>query len=291
MRQISIFLILLAAFTLLRYPYTFLPLQLASKLESIARQAKVPLAVDNPQIHFPLHILIERVQTSLQIARTQVPLEARNVDVSISPLRLALLTVVGEYKARVFGASVHGELSKGLFSDSFYLDTAIDGLEAAQVYEVLPYLSSGVFDILWMGHVHPSSQAADGKFSLSLRDGVYPGGDKVMGLIALPKVESIALTLAGAIQGKTLSISALSLNSSLGELDGTGTVTLSGQRIESVNAELLLSLSADATRQFGGFLALAAKPPAPATTRTWRLRIEQKVGQTLPVITTSASAQ
>ena len=73
---------------------------------------------------------------------------------------------------------------------------------------------------------------------------------------------------------KEISIERFDLNSSVGSLEGGGSLSLNEeQKISSGDLEALISLTEEGHQSFGGFIALRANQPVDTPNRNWIVRI------------------
>ncbi len=284
-RQASIFFGLLLIVALVRLPYGSYRSSLLPWMKARAGEARI-LNFDSEDISlsFPAELQITKLSGFIPAGRFPVPLLVDRVSASLRFFQLlrmqtAVDTVIDLYQGKLL---LH--VSRSLFGGSLHFDLKGSGLQlyAHPMLQGLGLQGKLALDVSADAEQDPIGPADidQGKASIRLTEGYFPGENPWLSLIKLPAISNIeANARAETKQGK-FSVPEITLSSSLLSASGNGRGEFDklGQIAQS-HFDFKLKLSPSGVSSIGGFLALGAgiSPEKPAS--EWTITTDSQWGR------------
>lgn len=247
-----------------------------------ARQVGILLEAESVELRPVANLRFKNLGTVFPIGRFPFPLQIADGTLSLGVMKLALLKSVIDLDAQAYGGFLSGEIERPFSGNGASLDFTGSKIQLSAhplgtgfgVSGELSFSSSGAWN-----DTSVSPFPNDGKFQIDLKQGSYVGGHKLFGLVALPAVSDLSVSVPGQIKSGRISIPRATLVSSLGtgELRASGSVPAVGLT-PTFSGEYSLSLNEAGAKIFAGYLQLLAQGKGTPTTRNWSGRFELKNG-------------
>lgn len=283
LQQLLIFFGLVVALGVLRAPYFVAPTLIDRSLQSVARQQRVELQTSSASFAFPAQYSVASATLRFPNETLPTPVVLSNVSANLSPGPLFRGQLDSTFNFSLYNGVGTGVVRRSFFNETLSIASTLREVNLASLPSPFPIRIDGIATITWNGTVDPKTQSANGEFSAEISNGHYPGGYKVMGLVEVPEISDLTLQLKGSINGNSLTIPELGLQSSLGTAAASATLSLStARKIESMAAQVRLKLSAVGAQKFSALLQLAANGKGRPDTSGWLVDVTQSKNQKFP---------
>ncbi len=296
------FLVLLAVFAVIRFPYDEYAEDLFSQVKENARKQGLFLDAAQVDLQFPGRVVLNTVKVVLPFSPWPIPLHFDRT--TIIPRLTSLLRLRQGWRGTLDLYNGALKLSFAQLGEKEQIQLNAEGraidlgqhplLSSSGINGLLAITLDGVFrertdPARKTRPLEPQFTVERAEASVSVENGSYRGGGKIAGFVAVPAATSINLALKAVVDGSRVTVPELRCFSSLGEVTGTGTLhTLELVRIQSMKWDLTLKLTPQGAQAFGGYFALAARLPVEQNVRNFRIAIEQLKGDSVPRLAVSA---
>jgi type II secretion system protein N len=275
LRQFSIFIALLAAFTIIRFPYDSYSTDIEAYIKKQASLRKVLVDIDHLKLSMPPALSFDRIGIlfpaflgSLHAVPVPVVLDSGLIRLRLFPL--LLLRVEGAGHISLYGGTSDLVATKHLLQHQFDFNFTAKDLDVSKHPFFSGIDASGIANVRFNGEDLGSGKQR-GYMSLQLKDASY-GGGMLQSLIKIPSISDAMLSLSLKLKKTEIAIEKCELLSSVGSVSchGTGDISTSGS-VERFSGSALIRLSGDGIDAFSGYLALLAKRNPDEKVRNWAL--------------------
>lgn len=239
----------------------------AQKLTQIAAYKARPLGIElsfeNPRLG-AISLSSDRVGVIFQ--QTLFSLLLNSAQLSLNPSSLFLLNPEIQFSGDTYGGKITGRTSLGGLTSSPRVTLWGYSIEIGQHPQVAAFGIEGQLNITdsWF-EINPSI-APQAELHMTIINGKKPDVTSLnlepFGApfkITLPAIPWFSLGIDGKATGTKVEDLEFSFTSSLGSINGTGTLWLSSRkRIERVSLKVAVALTADGQREFGTIISLAS---------------------------------
>ncbi len=269
LRQFLVFLLLLFAFTVVRFPYDSYSTDIISFVKREASRRKILVDIEELHLRMPSAVTFIRIGMLFpNPGSLPVPLVIDRGAIRAQPLPLLLLRTKFTGQAVLYGGSVDFTADKSIFGSAVDLRVAAKelALERHPLFAGVDARGTVKIDVDSQSFGSPQQQ---GSLALKVENASY-GGGLLRGLVKIPEVSDIALSISAKLKGREFSIESCELLSSVGSAScrGTGEISTRGT-LERLSGNATVRLAGEGVDAFSGYLALLAKRDPSEQARNW----------------------
>jgi type II secretion system protein N len=281
MRQIVLFFGLLIILTIIKFPYgNYIEGYVQDALKE-ARKQNITIDYTDFTFKLPANITLRNLGIVFPTAQLPLPLFIDTFTASYNILPLFILHNSVDIDLTAYSGQVHGEISKGLFSDEVTFDSTIQDVSLIK-HPLFGHLgAAGTLDAeVNLETVLQRTLPKEGSLKIDIKDGSYVGGHTINGLIKLPAVEDLTANVTARIKSLNKADVSLTLSSSVGEVTSQGVITFNTNAlVTSFKGNARINLTSIGKQHFGGYLALAAQSNIDNPADSWSMSIDYVPGQ------------
>lgn len=257
-KRLLLFVVLLALFTIVRFPYEDL---LEDELSEIRRQAGNQgffFELEDSSLRFPGTLEFERFGALIATRSLPVPLVLTRGQFELDFLPFLLLRAQVSGSAKAYGGEIETTFHRNVFGDDYSAHLEADSINLADhpSLKALGISGDASFDVAAL--ISAASPPRSVEAELQINNGAlsYPG--KIAGAFAVPKLSALNLEISAEGDNGKYSLGKCQASSSHGSVSCGGTFAVNPAGIvEAAQLRIELALNELGRTEFGPYLALA----------------------------------